>query len=124
MNAIASYRNRRLETASPLQLVVMLYQELLRRIELGSMQLESGSPIEAVKHYHHAREIVAELLAALDPVEEAEALVLHLSGLYKWTAAELIAAGRERDPARGRRVAEVLMPVLEGWTEILARGGR
>lgn len=124
MNAIASYRTRRVDTASPLQLVVMLYQELLRRIELGSMQLESGSPVEAVKHFHHAREIVTELLAALDPSAESEALVLHLSGLYKWTAAELIAAGKDRDPARSRRVAEVLMPVLEGWTEILARGAR
>lgn len=124
MNAIASYRTRRVETASPLQVVVMLYQELLRRIELGAMQLEAGSPVQAAKHFHHGREIVSELLAGLDPAGGDPALVLNLSGLYKWTAAELIASTRDRDPARARRVATVLMPLLEGWTDILARGSR
>lgn len=123
MNAIAAYRSRRVETASPLQILVMLYQELLRRIELGSLHLEAGRANDASAHFHHAREILGELLASLQPVEGAVDLVERLASLYIWCQAELVAAGRERDPARSRKVAECVMPILEGWTEVLAKGG-
>ena len=38
--SIASYRTRRIETASSVQIVVMLFQETLRRIELAATSLE------------------------------------------------------------------------------------
>jgi flagellar protein FliS len=124
MNAIASYRSRRVETASPHQIVVMLYQELLRRIELGAVHLEKSSFTEATTHFHHAREILVELLASLAPVAGAEDLVANLTRLYKWGAAELVAVARERDPARARGVARVFEPLLDGWVETLVRGAR
>ncbi|MEQ1506439.1 MAG: flagellar export chaperone FliS [Myxococcota bacterium] len=121
MNAIASYKTRRLETASPHQIVVMLFQELQRRIELGARKLDDGKKGEAAPHFHHAREILAELLASLDPVPGSEELVKNLSGLYRWSVSELIAAGRDTDPARARAVSRAIQPVLEGFTELLVR---
>jgi flagellar protein FliS len=123
MHAIASYRTNRVETASPLQLVVMLYQELLRRIELGARALEGEVPTEATPHLHRAREILVELLASLQPEAGNERRVANLDRLYKWGAAELVAAGRDRDAARARKVAGALMPLLEGWSAILYGGG-
>jgi flagellar protein FliS len=122
MNAIAAYRSRRVETASPLQILVMLFQELLRRIELGAVHLEAGRHTDASAHLHHAREILGELLASLRPVEGGEELIGRLGNLYVWGQAELVAAGRDRDPARVRRVSEVMMPILQGWTEVLTKG--
>jgi flagellar protein FliS len=123
MNAIAAYRTRKIDTASPVHVLVMLYQELLRRIELGAQQIDRGA--DAGAHFSHARKVLTELLAALDPDEGGEGgaeLVQNLSSLYTWSAAELISAGRERDAVRARRVSDVLMPVLEGWTELLLSG--
>jgi flagellar protein FliS len=124
MNAIASYRSQRVQTASPHQVVVMLYQELLRRIELGAVHLEKSAFSEATVHFHHAREILMELLASLSPVPGAEELVANLTRLYKWGTAELVAVTRERDPARARKVAQVFEPLLDGWVETLVRGTR
>lgn len=121
MNAIATYRSRRVETASPHQIVVMLYQELLRRIELGAAHLEEGSLTKASPHLHHAREILAELLASLEPVPGAEELVIRLAALYKWGMAELIAAGPPKDAARARAVGRAFEPLLDGWVESLVR---
>lgn len=122
MNAIASYRSRRVETASPQQILVMLYQELLRRIELGAVHLERGDIAEATAHLHHARDILIELLASLQPVNGAEALVTNLTELYKWGIAELVAAGRTQDPKRARATAHTFEPLLDGWVESLVRG--
>lgn len=122
MNALAAYRSRRVETASPLQILVMLNQEMLRRIEIGATHLEAGRAVEATGHFHHAREILTELLASLAPAPGAEALSSRLSDIYRWSAAELVVAGRDKDPAKARKVAEVLMPLLEGWSEVLAKG--
>ncbi|MEQ1564113.1 MAG: flagellar export chaperone FliS [Myxococcota bacterium] len=122
MHALAAYKSRRVETASPLQLLVMLNQEMLRRIELGAIQLEAANPVDASAHFHHAREILTELTAALDPVNGPTDLTARLGDLYRWSAAELVAAGREKDPGRARKVGDALMPVLEGWSDLLRRG--
>ncbi|MEZ4239391.1 MAG: flagellar export chaperone FliS [Myxococcota bacterium] len=123
MHAIASYRANRVATASPLQLVVMLYQELLRRVELGAVALEEGST-DSIVHFHHAREVLTELSAALDPSAGAPELVARLEALYGWSAAELVAAGRDKDAGRARRVARALQPLLEGWTAVLHGAGQ
>lgn len=122
MNAIASYKSRRVETASPHQILVMLYQELLRRIELGASHLEKGESSAALPHLHHARTILIELMGSLQPVEGAEALVGNLMGLYKWGINELVNAGRDRKPETARAVARAFEPLLDGWVESLVRG--
>lgn len=122
MNAIASYRSRRVETASPHQILVMLYQELLRRIELGASKLEQNQPLEAIPHLHHARDILSELMSSLQPVDGAEKLVGNLMGMYKWGIAELAASYRTRSPEQARAVARAFEPLLDGWVETLVRG--
>jgi flagellar protein FliS len=109
-----SYRSRRVDTASPLQVLVMLYQELLRRIELGSLSIEEGDRSGAVSHFHRAREVLSELTAALDP-RAAEKLCADLGAIYAWSLGEIVAAGRTGDALRARKVAKVIEPLLEGF---------
>jgi flagellar biosynthetic protein FliS len=124
MHAIASYRANRVDTASPLHVIVMLYQELLRRIELAAKAVEGDASADATAHLHRAREILLELLASLRAEEGNEALVANLDRLYRWSAAELVAVGRDRDAGRARRVARALMPLLEGWSALMYGSGR
>ncbi len=117
MHGIASYRSRRVETASPAQTVLLLLQEIARRVELGATALDAGRPADASPHFHHARLVIAELLAALDPSAASE-LVAGLQVLYAWVAAELVAAGRDRDPARARAAGAAIVPLIEAWASI------
>lgn len=116
--SIASYRSRRIETASSVQIVVMLFQETLRRIELAATSLENGKVRDATGHFQHARNVIAELLGSLEPVPGAEQLVAKLASLYVWSAAELGEARRDRDPVRARQVVRALEPLLEAWHEV------
>lgn len=117
MNAVMSYRSRRVDTASPLQVLVMLYQELLRRIEVGATCIDEGERAEAVPHFHRAREILSELSAALDP-RAAEKLCADLGAIYAWSMGELVAAGRTGDALRARKVARVIQPLLDGFQSV------
>ena len=117
MNAVMSYRSRRVETASPLQILVMLYQELLRRVELGALAIEEGDRVASTSHFHRAREVLSELVAALDP-RGAEKLCADLGSIYAWSLAELVAAGRTGDALRARKVARALEPLMEGFRSI------
>lgn len=122
MNGIASYRSARVETASPLRVVVMLYQEVERRIELGATALEGGDSVAAAPHFQHAQQVLTELRCALVPVKGVEELVGNLDGLYRWCASELVAARVAKDAERARKVGKVLLPLLDAWNEVLAKG--
>lgn len=122
MFAVSRYQSRRVDTASPVQLVVLLIEELLRRIELGAVAIESRKWRESTDHFHHARNIIAELLSALDPVPGVEKLVGDLDRLYVWSAGELTAASTQKDAARARGVGRALSPLLEAWRYVAARG--
>jgi flagellar secretion chaperone FliS len=122
MNGIASYRNARVETASPLRVVVMLYQEVQRRIELGAVCLDRNDLAGAGPHFHHAQQVLTELRCALAPAPGAEELVGRLDALYKWCSSELVAARVNKDPGRARQAGKVLLPVLDAWNEVLSKG--
>lgn len=124
MNALQTYRSRRVETASPLQVLVMLYQELLRRIELGAICLDEGDRRDATLHFQRAREVVAELNASLDPRGSGGAqLCADLGSVYTWSLAELVAAGRDGDALRARKVGRAIEPLLEGFHAVMMQGG-
>lgn len=123
MNAVMSYRSRRVDTASPLQVLIMLYQELLRRIELGATALEDEDRGTATSHFHRAREVLSELTAALDP-RSAEKLCADLGAIYAWSLGELVVCSRTGDALRARKVGRVIAPLLEGFQSAAGSGTR
>jgi flagellar biosynthetic protein FliS len=122
MTAVSRYQSRRVDTASPVQLVVLLLEELLRRIELGAVAIESRKWRECTDHFHHARNVIAELLSALDPVPGVEKLVGDLDRLYVWSAGELTGASVGKDAVRARSVGRAIVPLLEAWRHVAAHG--
>lgn len=118
MYGISSYRSQRKQTASPAQVVAMLFVELARRIESAASCLDVGDKLGAAGHLHHAREILTELQMALDPVPGAEPIVANLRRVYDWAFQELIAVSGTGDAAQARAVGRALEPLVEAWTAI------
>lgn len=114
MRAIASYRTNKVETASKAQIVLMLFQEAVRRMDLAITGIESGDSLSWRPHLHHTREIFLELRAALDD-KVAPDLCSTLRRLYIWCNDELIAAGREASTQRLKNVIRVTTSLIEGW---------
>jgi len=114
---IGAYRAAK-KQASPEQLVLLLYREALIRLT-ALLEAEANDP-RWVKNTHHVRSILLELDGALDAGASVE-IGQQLHSLYRWCMAELIRAGRERDPAVVQPVIAVIEELHAGWMEVVQR---
>ncbi|GAB1482376.1 flagellar export chaperone FliS [Treponema sp.] len=127
-NALSAYRETRIRTASQGQLIVMLYDEAVKQLDLGLDILAKETPgkkdpslieklnIALVK----AQEIVTELMASLD-FEQGGEIARNLFSLYNWFNRELLQANVARDAERIKAVRTMMDELRSAWNEIVAK---
>ena len=68
-NVARHYKKKQVESASPLKLIIMLYDAALDQLNKASLALEDESP-NRIEKYHNAliaaQNIITELIASLD----------------------------------------------------------
>lgn len=89
-NPREAYLAATVATASPQQLLVMLYERLTLDLQRASDALRNGEPSKAHEPLLHAQEIVLELNATLD-VDAWEGAT-NLAALYDYLHSELVKA--------------------------------
>jgi len=114
--AVGQYQATRIETASPAQLVVLLYDGALRFLRQAS---SAGAGEHAVRGValHRAHEIVTELQATLRP-EVAPALCAELDRLYAFVLGRITEATVAADPGPLAGAIGVLERLREAWAEV------
>jgi len=108
----AAYRNTQVSSASPLRIVILLYEGAVRFM----MQAEQNfdSPSVRGMALGRAHSIVAELLSALNH-DEGQDISRNLDGLYNYALDEITRANVDSDPKAVASVIDVLKTLLEGW---------
>lgn len=119
MRGIAAYKQTRVESASPAQVVMMLFQETVHRLTRAAHTIDQTDNAWR-EDLHHVREIYVELLGALDR-DAAPEMCDNLAALYQWCLSELVTAGRTREKQRVMEVLKVSTTLLEGW-QFVVRG--
>ena len=122
MNPYASpqaYRSSSVMTASPGQLVVMLYDGAGRFLRQAELAAEEGAWRHAFDRLDKADAIVDELLVTLDK-EQGGQLAERLAGIYVFCKRLTIEARVERDAARITKAASLLSDLRDAWAEIAA----
>jgi flagellar secretion chaperone FliS len=118
----ASLRSRYLgdsvSTASPQQLLVMLYDRLALDLERGQAALEAKDHAAANEELQHAQTIVLELLSSLQ-VDAWEGGP-RLAALYRWLHAELLTANLRKDVGRVGSCRQVVEPLRDAWRQAAA----
>jgi flagellar protein FliS len=111
--ALAVYQNAAVTTASPMRLVVMLYERLVRDMRTAETALGGGDAVTANDQLKHAQEIILELRASLDTTrwEAGE----HLARLYDFLHDELVSANTSKDPGRVASCRALVEPLLDAW---------
>src|SRR3954454_9084682 len=112
------YMGASVATASPQQLLVMLYDRLALDLERGEQALVDGDRDQAREQLLHAQEIVLELRASLN-VEIWDGGP-RLAALYAWVLGELIQANLKGDVRRVRDCRRVVEPLRDAWREAAA----
>ena len=127
-NALSAYKETRIRTASPGQLIIMLYDEAVKQLDKGLELLylnksskQDPSRIEVIgKAIIKARDIVTELMVSLD-FEQGGEIAQNLFALYTWFNKELLEAHITMDIARIGTVKNQLADLRSAWVDIAAK---
>lgn len=129
-NAITTYRENRVKTASQGQLIIMLYDEALKQLDRGlellSLNAEGkknpGNIEKISKSILKVQEIITELSVSLD-FEQGGEIAKNLFALYTWFNKELLEANIHQDTRRITAVRNQLQELRSAWVEIVAKNG-
>jgi len=127
-NAISTYKETKVKTASQGQLVMMLYDEAVkcldRALELLSLNVggkKNPGNIEKIsKSILKTQEIITELTVSLD-FEQGGEIAKSLFALYTWFNKELLEANIAQDMRRITAVRYQLNELRSAWAEIAAK---
>jgi flagellar protein FliS len=111
-----AYRENSIMTASPEQLVVMLYDGAGRFLRQAEGSMLDGSWLVASEKLSRAEAIIDELLATLDM--DAGEVADRLQSIYVFCKTRLIEARIERDSVRVDQVARLLAELREAWSQV------
>ena len=123
MNPYASpnaYRESAVMTASPAQLVVLLYDGAARFLKQAEILASEGAWGDAGGRVTRAEMIIDELLVTLD-TEQGGEVAERLQAIYVFCKRLLIEARLEKDVERIRRTASLLLDLRESWAELAGR---
>ena len=113
----AAYRQQSILTATPGQLVVMLYDGCLRFLNQAAYAMREVNVREADARLVRADAIIDELLSTLD-MEQGGVIASRLQGIYVFCSLQLVEARRTNDAEMIDKIAELLGELRESWAQI------
>lgn len=110
------YTQRNVQTATPGQLVVMLYDGMIRFFTQARAAMESGDIQVINNRVNRGLAIITELRCTLDMTQGE--LPERLAAIYDWCHDEVIDARIKNDVARLSRVIGMLADLRSSWAQI------
>lgn len=117
---IDTYRKTQIQTSSPAELVVMLYDGALRFSADARAAIERGDVAAKGVAISKVLAIVGELRGTLD-MDAGGELAISLERLYDFISAKLMDASFRKDVAPLDEAVKVLANLREGWAEAAAQ---
>jgi flagellar secretion chaperone FliS len=114
-NPYQRYAEANLLSASPLQLVVMLYEFALENVHAACACNRAGDPAGRGRAVNKALDALIELTTSGDP---SVALTEDLREIYGYMQRRLTEGHLEQSESKLREVADLLLTMLEAWRQI------
>jgi flagellar secretion chaperone FliS len=121
-DARTAYRGGAVSTATPAQLLIMLFERLALDAERGLRALQQGDNTETHAQLVHAQAIVTELQSTLQV--EGMPAGRELMALYGYLQRRMIQANVSHDVRAGREVVQLTRHLRDTWkraAELAAR---
>ncbi len=115
----SAYKQTRVKTAGPGQLVVMLYDEAIRQLEAAAELLEKNTKqLDQVNNaILKTRDIITELMVSLD-MENGGDFAQTMFSLYLWFNEQLLEANLKKESRSVRIIAQQLTQIRDAWSQI------
>lgn len=115
------YEENTVATASPLRLVVLLYDGAIKFFKLAERAFAEGDAVLARMHMAKAERIILELLGSLN-VEEGGEIAENLFALYRFILRECARTTSENYTVTLPGIIRILSGLREAWKELESRG--
>ena len=113
-SAVAKYREVQIQTSSPGELLLALYDGLFRFLNGAQHCLASGHRAKGAELLSKSHAIISELLIALDYSQSPE-LCTRLASVYDFSLSRLTEANMKGDPQKIAEVIRVLTQLRDAW---------
>lgn len=117
------YRKSAVAGASPIQLVVMLYDGCLRFMTAGQKAMVDKELFKQNESLQKAQKILAELMSTLD-MDRGGEVATNLFSLYTFCYNRLVEANIEDKPEYIDQAIQVMSNLRESWVELDAQQKR
>ena len=112
-----AYYQTQIQSRSPLELVVMLYDGALRFLQQTVDAMQSGDLVAKRDSLSRAMAIVTELHGMLD-LEQGGEVAASLDSLYTYMIERITTANQQRDPAPVVEVMRLMTGLRDAWSQI------
>lgn len=116
-NQLQEYRKNAVLGASPLQLVVMLYDGALRFMEAGKAAMTRGELTQQNYNLQRAQRIVLELMATLN-MDKGGEVSSNLMALYSFVLEQLVEANLKDSTEPIDNAMRTMSGLRESWSEL------
>ena len=114
------YQETQVMTASPMQLVIMMYDECVQSLERAENAFNTEGPdrIQHVNnHILHAEDVITELAVSLD-MEKGGEIAKNLHRLYDFMIFHLSEANVKQKIEPIREVKKMMHELREAWSKV------
>lgn len=111
------YQRTQIDTASPVKLIVMLYDGAIRFLKQAQAAMQAGDREKQNNLLLRSQRILSELMSALN-LEEGGDIAVNLLALYQFMQEQLVLANLEDDQSRVQKVCEMLQSLREAWVQV------
>jgi len=120
MGPIDAYLKNSVETATPLQQVILLYEKAIVSLKGAIEDIENNNVKSKIENLNRVSDIVRALDSALD-FEKGGEIAKNLHLLYDFIAHSLITVHIKNDKQLANDLIEILEKLKEGWEGIKSK---
>lgn len=117
MNYTRVYKETQIETASPVRLIVILYDIILSSIDQAIVHLDSKKYDLLNKELSRAQDGIIELIASLD-FEKGGDIATNLYSIYLYCSRRLFEGNIEKNRSMFLEVKSILSKLRDAWDQI------
>ena len=114
---IQEYKKSAVNGASPLELIVMLYDGAIRCMQAGKEAMGNRDFEKQNAHLQRAQKIVTELMACLD-MDQGKEIATNLLAIYSYALNELVQANVSADPVPVERCLRIFRELRGTWVSL------
>ena len=118
--ATSAYTHLQVQSRSPLELVVMLYDGAIRDMTAAKAAMNSKDLVEKRRFMSRALAIVSELQSTLNMTEGGE-VATRLDSLYTYVTGRLLEANMHGNPGALDDALQVFVTVREAWMQVASQ---